>query len=396
MEMMAGITPHSLMEDAEKNIYSGPSEVTFSRPLYRFAGARRSYLGNKCRTKNMPANTAWIGKTTLLDEAADFRLLLIGHDQYERKIIRNTLSLHLNIPIEFMETGRGDIALRTVGSETVDMIIFADDILDMNGIEFLEHLNRKIGKSKIPVIEILDSGATSAGVQAMKMGAHDYLLKDFNGQHFELLPILVSRIYTERQAINALRQTANVHQTITDSIPSVIYRLSLQGGHHDVCISPQFSELGFSVGMWGGDAELHHRMCHEGDRDVVKKALDHSYRTGATFQCEYRVNIFGNTPHWFHDKAKVTMDKYGRPLLLQGVMTDISGLKALEVELAQYRYMLDKMVRQRTERLDCRVAVLESCNLSLSENYDKMRQMYLDALRQVQAYEALGSASGIA
>lgn len=331
-------------------------------------------------------------RVSRLSDAAEFRILLVDNEMPERLAIRSSLSRHLNMAIEYLEAWSGEIALQIATRETVDLIIFGDDVCDMDGLLFLDCLNRKSGKQKVPVIEILNSGAARTGIQAMKMGAHDYLLKDFSGHHFELLPILVARIYAEQQALKTQKQAAGVHRTITDSIPSVIYQLSLQGGRHELSISRQISELGISAEQWGSDDELHHRMCHEADRQTVKQALEHSYKTGSAFQCEYRINTAGNTLRWFHDKAEVVMDKYGRPLFLQGVMTDITGLKSLETELSHYRQMMDKLVRQRTERLERRVAVLESCNSSLGGNYARMRKMYFELLMKVRAGGELGRA----
>lgn len=130
-------------------------------------------------------------------------------------------------------------------------------------------------------------------------------------------------------------------------------------------------------------------MCHAEDRIVVSQALERSYRTGADFQCEYRVKIKGGMLRWFNDKARVIMDKYGRPLSLQGMMTDITDLKMLEADLMHYRGMLDMLVRERTERLERRVHILESCNSSLGENYHKVYQMYLDLLAKTGAGDCL-------
>lgn len=177
-----------------------------------------------------------------------------------------------------------------------------------------------------------------------------------------------------------------VLQAITDNIPSVIYRVSLRGGQHDIRVSPQLLELGISAKKWGNDAELHHQMCHEEDRSIVKEALAHSYQNGSVFQCEYRINTFCDTLRWFQDKAKIVTDKYGRPAFLQGVMVDITATKMMEAELARYRYMHDKMVRDRTEMLNRRIAILESCNSSLCENYHSMHQMYLDLLSKTQTH----------
>lgn len=346
----------------------------------RFARSKRG-------SRNSSTHTDWVKYVAPVHAAEHFRVLLIGKTQRERQSMCNTLSQHLNFAIDYLEACGGESALQTVGREAVNLIIFGDDTADMDGLEFLGRLNKKCGKFKIPVIEILSCGAVSAGAQALKMGAHDCLLKDAGGYYFELLPILVSRIYSEQQAMSVLRQTASVHQTIADIIPSVIYQLSLQGGAHDVHISRQISELGLSADKWGSDAELHHQMCHEKDRPVVKAALEHSYKTGTAFQCQYRINTLGGALRWFHDKAKVIMDKYGRPLYLQGVMTDITGIKAMETELVHYREMLDKMVKERTEKLDRRLSILESCNASLGENYHKMHQMYLELFLKNKALE---------
>lgn len=302
--------------------------------------------------------------------------------------MRRCLHSHLYFNIDCLETWNGAFALQMVEREALDLIVFGDDVPDMNGLEFLHYLNASFDKPQAPVIEILDSGAMRTGIQAMKMGAHDYLLKDFDGQHYELLPILVSRVYAEQQTMTMLRQTAGVQQTVCENIPSVIYQLSLQDGMHDVRISPQIAQLGISPEQWGSDAELHHQMCHEEDRSLVRRALEQSYLTGELFQCEYRIKTLAGGVRWFHDQAKVVMDKYGRPLLLQGVMTDISCIKSLESELMQYRHMFETLLRQRTERLDRRVAILESCNETLSVNFEKMHQMYLDLLIKSHAAES--------
>lgn len=360
--------PDEVVEAAEPQFFH---RVVSDRRF--FQSGRKGNYGYRDRVKyDAPVN-----------ESETLRILLVGNERNGQSI-RITLSAHLSLAIDFFEARSGKLSLQVLDREAIDLIVFWEGIADMNGLEFLGQINQKFGKNKIPVIEILNPESAKSGVQAMKMGAHDYLIKNADGQHLELLPILVARIYTEKQTMHVLRHTAGVHQTITDSIPSVIYRLSLQGGAHDIRISPQILELGFSSDKWGNDAELHHQLCCDEDRPVVRKALENSYKTGTAFQCEYRINALGDTLRWFHDKAKVVMDKYGRPLFLQGVMTDISGIKSLEAEVTHYRDMLEKMVQQRTERLDRRVAILESCNSTLSDNYGKMHQRYLDLLGKWQ------------
>ncbi len=65
-----------------------------------------------------------------------------------------------------------------------------------------------------------------------------------------------------------------------------------------------------------------------------------------------------------------------------------SYIRALEAELRHYRLMLEKMVQQRTEKLDRRISILESCNRTLCENYHKIQRQHLNLLNNFQSFEA--------
>lgn len=67
--------------------------------------------------------------------------------------------------------------------------------------------------------------------------------------------------------------------------------------------------------------------------------------------------------------------------------TESFRIQSLEKELMHYRCLLDKMVQQKTKRLERRLAILESCNSKLGENYHKIHRMYLDLLIKTQSHE---------
>lgn len=62
-----------------------------------------------------------------------------------------------------------------------------------------------------------------------------------------------------------------------------------------------------------------------------------------------------------------------------------SRIKALEGELAHLRGLFDEMVRQKTELLERRLSIMESCNATLGENYHQIHRMYLDLLGKTEA-----------
>lgn len=70
------------------------------------------------------------------------------------------------------------------------------------------------------------------------------------------------------------------------------------------------------------------------------------------------------------------------------VTPDIARINALEAELQQYRYMIEKMVRQRTVQLNRRVSLLRSCNSRLCGEFNKMRDKYLNLLDEINSCDA--------
>jgi len=69
-----------------------------------------------------------------------------------------------------------DLCLQRLNEIIPDVIITDYLMPSMNGIEFLEALNRE-KKDIIPVIMITGHGDENIAVQAMKQGAWDYLVK---------------------------------------------------------------------------------------------------------------------------------------------------------------------------------------------------------------------------
>lgn len=63
-------------------------------------------------------------------------------------------------------------------------------------------------------------------------------------------------------------------------------------------------------------------------------------------------------------------------------------LQALQEELFEYRHMLDKLVRERTARLERRILILKYCHDNLVMRHNKLSQMYQDLLRRTKSLEA--------
>ena len=136
------------------------------------------------------------------DEEAHFQLMkrAVGKD------IPSASIHHFSDPATCLEK------LEEVGPD----VIVADYMMPgMNGIEFLEAL-RGLGKD-IPVIVVTGQGDEKVAVQAMKLGAWDYLVK--SADCFTLLPSVIAKVVRERRLRDSLQESAQLNDVLLNSLP---------------------------------------------------------------------------------------------------------------------------------------------------------------------------------
>lgn len=134
------------------------------------------------------------------DEEAHFRLM--------KRAINRALPL---ASVDYFKDAKS--CLERLDEITPDVIILDYHMPGMNGIEFLEALIRQ--NMDIPVIMITGRGDESIAVQAMKLGAWDYLVKtpDF----FTLLPSVIEKVVRERKLKDTLRESEERYRASFDN-----------------------------------------------------------------------------------------------------------------------------------------------------------------------------------
>lgn len=158
-----------------------------------------------------------------------------------------------------------------------------------------------------------------------------------------------------------------VERTLAGHIVAVTYLVSLQDGYKVIDVSPSLEYLGITAENWGVNGRFGFKSLHEDDRDQLENKFRESCITGRTFFCDYRLRCPNGEVRWFRDTAAVVMDKDGKAAFLRGIMLDVTDAKAMEDELTKHRRHLEQKIRQRTEVMERRIAVLESCNLTLAQ-----------------------------
>jgi len=92
-----------------------------------------------------------------------------------------------------VQAGTGADAIRLAQLESPDLVLLDIQLPDANGLEILERL--RAADPDLPVIMITAHGGVESAVRAMKLGAHDYIIKPVN---FEELTLAIRKALETR------------------------------------------------------------------------------------------------------------------------------------------------------------------------------------------------------
>jgi DNA-binding NtrC family response regulator len=114
-----------------------------------------------------------------------------------------------------------EMALRNLHANSFDVILTDVKLPGMSGLEFL-HEARRLNAS-IPIVVMTAYGSVETAVEAMKMGASDYVLKPFTMAEMKLVvakEIDVQRVRDENRSLKeALGHRYHIHNIVARSAP---------------------------------------------------------------------------------------------------------------------------------------------------------------------------------
>ncbi len=126
------------------------------------------------------------------EERRDFRLLVVDDEQVVRDSLKEWLELD---GFSVDSSASGEEALELLGRARYDLLLVDIKMPGMDGVEILRRTRE--GYPDIAVIMITAYATVDTAVEAMKMGAVDYLVKPFDP---ETLAPMVEAVYQERRA----------------------------------------------------------------------------------------------------------------------------------------------------------------------------------------------------
>jgi diguanylate cyclase (GGDEF)-like protein/PAS domain S-box-containing protein len=160
-------------------------------------------------------------------DSSPARILYMEDDPGLARLVQKRLS-RIGYAVDVATDGQQGVARYRDGQH--DVLIVDQNMPVYCGLKVLEVLSEEGGLP--PTIMLTGTGSEQTAVEAMKLGANDYVIKDAAGGFLDLLPPVIERILTQRQlvqerqrAAEALRESEArfraVAQTAVDAIISI-------------------------------------------------------------------------------------------------------------------------------------------------------------------------------
>jgi PAS domain S-box-containing protein len=159
------------------------------------------------------------------------RILHVDDNVHDRLLVKDAL-LKENDGFEVVEADNREKFERYLAKDDFDLILSDFNILGFDGLQVLEIV--KVRNPDLPVIIVTGTGSEEIAIQAMKLGASDYVIKSVN--HIRgLAPAIKTvlehkKIQRERKlALDALYESEQLYRSIYDNTSVAILLINTEG-----------------------------------------------------------------------------------------------------------------------------------------------------------------------
>jgi len=136
-------------------------------------------------------------------------ILIIDDEEFIRDNLNRILEKE---GYEIILAERGSDGINVVGSNDIDLILLDLNLPDMNGIEVLKKV-KQLSPSTL-VIVITGYATVDSAVEALKLGAYDYIKKPFKADAIKLIVKLALETLLLKKEVDVLKKMTKIETTI--------------------------------------------------------------------------------------------------------------------------------------------------------------------------------------
>ncbi|MBW4638770.1 MAG: PAS domain S-box protein [Gloeocapsa sp. UFS-A4-WI-NPMV-4B04] len=277
------------------------------------------------------------------------KILVVDDDEVDRMAVRRALKA-AGVQMELLEVGDCAGAIATLQQQQFDCV-FLDYLLpDGDGLSLVQNI-RSLGIT-VPLVVLTGQGDEQIAVQVLKAGASDYLSK--------------ARLFPEN-LYQVVRQTIRLHRAEIEAAQAnerlreseERYRLVLEGANDGIwdwycatdevyCNDRLLEIIGVPRSQFSFTPAAFTSLMHPEDLPKVKEAIANHLTRGEKCEAEFRIRHASGEYRYCTARGKAQRDRFGCPLRMSGIISDITERKQLEYALraseSRFRRLADANV----------------------------------------------------
>ena len=275
-------------------------------------------------------------------EAGRLKILIIDDDPIDRAIFKQSLEADQPGAFVYNEAGLGREGLSRLVSFQPDCVLLDFNLPDLDGLQMIRHLREGRDSLPCPVVMLTGTGSEKLAVEAMKLGAMDYLPKGpASAQALSrTVASAVQRFRLEQQIDNQRRaleqrnreleamraelfEEKERYRTLAEAIPQLVWTADSEGRLHYA--NRRLREFGgkasdgTSEGAWPLAS-----LVHADDMNELWDRWGEAVRSGRPFETEIRLQRSQDRTWRWHLMRTVPMRTTEEgPVRWFGTFTDI-------------------------------------------------------------------------
>jgi len=275
------------------------------------------------------------------------RILYIEDDPGLARLVQKRLG-RAGYAVDIASDGAEGIAKYEADSYDV---VFVDQSLPVyEGLEVIRILGSR--GPLPPTIMITGTGDERVAVEAMKLGAGDYIVKDVGTKYLELLPSSIKKVLQQRRAVEekqraeeVLRESEEKYRTILENITEGYFENDLSG-NLTFCNDSLPEVYGYTR-----EELLHMNYREYMDEKNARKifqAYNNIYTTGKSDrEIQFEIIRKDGSKRYLENSVSLMRDAAGQPVGFRGISRNITERKRMEDELRQseekYRTIIENI-----------------------------------------------------
>jgi PAS domain S-box-containing protein len=165
------------------------------------------------------------------------RILVIDDDAGQARLAQRTLE-RAGYAVDV--AGDGDTGLALYATGAYDVLMVDHQMPGTGGLEVLSTLAAR--GALPPTIMVTGHGDEAIAVEAMKLGAGDYLVKDVEGSYLTLLPTVVTRVLHQQRLLEEKRQAEEALQKTLEELETRVRERTAALQHANAQLHAEITE----------------------------------------------------------------------------------------------------------------------------------------------------------